>query len=72
MSDIANISIALQNAVTAINALNVTIKATLPFAQSNATTATGGAATLPANPVGYLVLTNPVTGLPVKVPYYGT
>lgn len=31
--------------------------------------ATGGAATLPANPVGFVTLTLP-TGASVKVPYY--
>jgi hypothetical protein len=35
---------------------------------SSATTATTGAATLPANPVGFINIT--VNGKPFKVPYY--
>ena len=35
---------------------------------SSATTATTGAATLPANPVGFINIT--VNGQPFKVPYY--
>jgi hypothetical protein len=35
---------------------------------SSATTATAGAATLPANPVGFINVT--VNGKPFKVPYY--
>jgi hypothetical protein len=35
---------------------------------SSATTATAGAATLPANPVGFINVT--VNGQPFKVPYY--
>lgn len=35
---------------------------------SSATTATTGAATLPANPVGFINVT--VNGKPFKVPYY--
>jgi len=35
---------------------------------SSATTATAGAATLPANPVGFINVT--VNGKPYKVPYY--
>jgi hypothetical protein len=72
MSDVGSIALAMQNAVQAINALNKTIQATLPYAQSTAATATGGAATLPGNPVGFIVITNPTTGLPVKIPYYAT
>lgn len=70
MADISNISVALQNAVQAVNKLNQTLQSTLPYAQSTATTATAGAATLPANPVGFLVVTNPTTGQAVKIPYY--
>jgi len=35
---------------------------------SNATTATAGSGTLPANPVGFINIT--VAGKPYKVPYY--
>lgn len=43
------------------------------FAQIGGTsgTATGGAATLPANPVGFLIVTLP-NGTAAKIPYYNT
>lgn len=45
------------------------IKSVFPQQSSTAATATGGAATLPANPVGYIVVTLP-NGTLAKVPYY--
>ncbi len=54
----------------AIGLLNQTITKVFPNALTTSSTATGGAATLPGNPVGFLVLINPATGLTVKVPYY--
>ena len=46
------------------------IKAVFPQAIGTSATATGGAATLPAQPVGFLDDVNPATGATVKVPYY--
>ena len=61
-----------KNAVIALNTLNQTVAKVFPQAIGTATTATGGSATLPANPVGFLTITNPATGTTVKVPYYNT
>jgi len=60
----------LQALILSINNLNQTVKAITPQVIGTATSATGGAATLPANPVGFLSITNPVTGTTVHVPYY--
>lgn len=60
---------ATQNLVLAFNNMNTTLKQVLPVVQSTATTATAGAATLPANPVGFLNITLP-DGTPARVPYY--
>jgi hypothetical protein len=45
------------------------LKAAFGFVGGTSATATGGAATLPANPVGFVTITLP-TGVSVKVPYY--
>lgn len=63
------ITAAAQNAVIALNQLTLTMKEVLPVVQSTSTTATAGAATLPANPKGFLVITLP-NGDQAKVPYY--
>lgn len=60
----------LLNLVQAVNALNQTMNRVFPQTIGVASSATGGAATLPANPVGFLSLVNPVTGDTVEVPYY--
>lgn len=68
----------LQNAVQAINnlnqtlaALNITVPANLIAFSSTAATATAGAGTLPANPVGFVILETPNgSGTFVRVPYY--
>lgn len=60
----------LNNINLAIANLNKTINAVFPQFIGTATTATGGAETLPANPVGFLTVVNPVTGTTVKIPYY--
>lgn len=52
-----------------ISLLIQTLQAIFPQATSQTSgTATAGAATLPANPVGFLNVT--INGTPVKVPYY--
>ena len=56
----------------AIAALNQTISKVFPNASATSATATGGAATLPANPVGFLVAVNPATGATIKIPYYAS
>ncbi len=73
-SDIATaLQIANQNMsqlIQAIGQLNTTLQTVLPNVQSNATSASGGSRSLPSNPVGFLVMNNPVTGSSVRVPYY--
>ena len=58
----------LQAAVIAVNGLNTTLANTFPQQGSTSTTATGGAATLPANPVGFF--NTVINGVNAKVPYY--
>lgn len=52
-----------------IGELKTTLEASFPQQLGTATSATGGSGTLPANPVGFLVVTL-TSGLAVKVPYY--
>ena len=61
---------ALQQIQQAIGQLDKTMAAVFPQTLTTATTAIGGAATLPSNPVGFLSVKNPVTGATVKIPYY--
>ena len=62
---------AAQNAVKALYALQQAILTAFPQFVGSSSSASGGAATLPANPVGFLELTIPTIGQ-VKVPYYST
>jgi len=59
----------LQLGVQALNKIVQILTSSFPQTVGTATTATGGAATLPANPVGFVVVTLP-NGSSVKVPYY--
>lgn len=59
----------LNQDVQAITALRTTISSVFPVSTGTAASATAGAATLPANPVGFLVVTLP-NGTTAKVPYY--
>lgn len=62
---------AKQDLVAAINTLVTALQAAFPQADAAVTaTATGGAATLPANPVAFLTLT--LAGTAYKVPLYNT
>lgn len=58
-----------QLGVQALNAIVAAIKAVFPQSTGTSGTATGGAATLPANPVGFMEVTLP-NGSIVKLPYY--
>ena len=60
----------LKNLVISANTINQTIAKVFPQAIGTATSATGGSATLPSNPVGFLDVVNPATGATVKIPYY--
>lgn len=64
-----NIVIAVNSLNTTATALNNTMKAVFPYITSTATTATSGAASLPASPAGFIDITLP-NGTAVKVPYY--
>ncbi|SCB30257.1 hypothetical protein [Rhizobium lusitanum] len=59
----------LNQGVQAINSLRQVLLSVFPQTGGTATTATGGSATLPANPVGFIVVTLP-DGTSAKVPYY--
>jgi hypothetical protein len=70
------ITTATQNIVVAVNTLNTTaqtlnttMQEVFPYIVSTSSSATGGAATLPANPVGFIDITLP-NGTSAKVPYY--
>ena len=58
-----------QNGVQALNAILQALKAIFPSGTGTSGTATGGAATLPANPVGFINVTLP-NGTAARVPYY--
>lgn len=57
--------------VRAIQEIVTAIKSVFPSATGGvATTASTGSATLPGNPAGFFVVSNPTTGQTVKVPFY--
>lgn len=60
----------LQYITQALNGINQTLTKVFPQTTGTATSATGGSATLPADPVGFLTVINPATGITVKIPYY--
>lgn len=62
----------VSDAVRTLNNISSVLSKTFPqWTGTTATSATGGAATaLPAQPAGYMVLVNPVTGATIKVPFY--
>lgn len=59
----------LANGVRALGNIATVLTSTFPIVSGTATSATAGAATLPANPVGFIVVTLP-SGVSAKVPYY--
>lgn len=70
-TSLTTLNATLLRAVIAINGLQTILEKVFPQTNGTATTATGGAATLPANPVGFLTVIEPSTGVTVKIPYYG-
>jgi hypothetical protein len=66
-----DIVIQLQGIVQQLSALVQTFKAVFPQQGGTTSTATAGAATLPANPVGFMSVTL-TNGTVVKMPYYNT
>jgi hypothetical protein len=61
---------AIQNNGRILGTIQQAIIKMFPQLLGTATTAVAGSATLPAAPVGFLTVTNPVTGTTVKIPYY--
>lgn len=61
---------AIKNSVQAQGNLQQTINRVFPQATGTDTEATGGAAILPANPVGFLEVYVPSLSATVKIPYY--
>lgn len=66
-SDITN---ALQAGNTLLGRIIQTLESVFPLATGTDSSATGGAATLPANPVGFIEVYVPSLGATKKVPYY--
>lgn len=60
---------ALMQGVQSLNRLSQDLSTAFARVGGTSSTATGGAATLPANPVGFVTITLP-SGQAVKVPYY--
>lgn len=63
---------AIKNSVQAQGNLQQTINRIFPQATGTDTTATAGAAALPANPVGFIEVWVPSLNATVKIPYYAT
>lgn len=71
-SGLVDLVTALKQLVISANTINQTIAKVFPQAIGTVTTATGGSATLPSQPVGFLDVINPATGATVKIPYYNS
>lgn len=61
---------AVKNLGISANTINQTLAKVFPQSIGTSASAVGGGATLPPNPVGFMVVINPATGASVKVPYY--
>ena len=59
----------LRNLTLGFSNLYNLFKTVFPISGGTSVSATGGAATLPANPVGFLTVTLP-NGTAAKIPYY--
>lgn len=59
----------LQNAVRVLSLIAKSLQSAFPQVTSTTSSATAGAATLPANPAGFIVITLP-DGTTAKVPFY--
>ena len=59
----------LQNGVKALQGILNVLSTSFPQITGTASSATAGAATLPANPVGFITITLP-DGTQAKIPYY--
>ena len=63
---------AVKNGVQAISGIQTAIGKIFPQATGTATTATGGSATLPSAPVGFIQVFIPSLNATVKIPYYNS
>jgi len=71
MASLDDVVTSLQNGVTNVGLLVQAIRSIFPQQTGTSSVATAGAATLPANPVGFIVVSLP-NGTSVKVPYYAS
>jgi hypothetical protein len=67
--DSSGILAQLRNGVQAINRLAQNLSSAFPVITGTSSSATGGSATLPSNPVGFITVTLP-NGTSARVPYY--
>lgn len=67
---ISDLVTAVKGSNQVLGQLVAAIKAAFPQSLGTSATATTGAATLPANPAGFIEVLNPTTGATVKVPWY--
>lgn len=68
-ADLDTINSTQKSGVEYLGLIYQALKNAFGFIGGTSASATGGAATLPANPVGFVTLTLP-NGTSVKVPYY--
>lgn len=69
MADLDTLNSTQASGVQYLGQIYQALKGAFGFIGGTSASATGGAATLPANPVGFVSLTLP-NGQSVKVPYY--
>lgn len=69
MAGLDDLNTTQKSGVNYLGQLVIAIKSMFPQTVGTSGSATGGAATLPANPVGFLDVTLP-DGTTAKVPYY--
>ena len=71
MASVDDVVSALKGITGVLSSIYKVVNQIFPQATGTATTATGGAATLPASPVGFIIVQLP-DGSSGKVPYYST
>jgi hypothetical protein len=71
MAGISDVVTGLQNLVRSVGTIASSLSTAFPQSGATATTATGGGATLPGAPAGFLVVKLP-NGTVGKVPYYNS
>ena len=66
----ADLASVLRNGVKVLSGILQALQQIFPSAIGTSTSATGGSATLPGNPVGFIEVKDPATGNVLKVPFY--